>query len=73
MLDVEEFAHSKIGPGTLYTALSRLVENKWVEAGPLEGRQRPYTLTALGEAHLREQLTAMRRLSNAGLRRLCTT
>jgi DNA-binding PadR family transcriptional regulator len=72
LLDIEEFAGTAIGPGTLYTALTRLVEKGWVRPQSASGRQRPYQLTATGAAHLKEQLTAMQRMAQTGLRRLCT-
>jgi DNA-binding PadR family transcriptional regulator len=73
MLDIEEFAGTAIGPGTLYTALTRLVEKGWVRPQTASSRQRPYCLTAAGAAYLEEQLTAMKRVAQAGLGRLCTT
>ena len=42
----------------------------WIEALPSENRRRPYRLTASGAGVLREQLSGMERLVQAGLRRL---
>lgn len=72
MLDVAAFAGVEIGPGTLYTAISRLVENGWIKPLAASGRQRPYQLTGAGSQHLRRQLEQMRKLATAGLRRLQT-
>lgn len=72
MLDIEEFAGIAVGPGTLYTALTRLVEKGWVRPQTASGRQRPYCLTAAGAAYLEKQLTAMKRVAQVGLGRLCT-
>ena len=70
MTDVEEFANVALGPGTLYTAITRLVEKGFIAAERSAGRQRPYRLTAQGAASLRELLTDMRRVATAGLTRL---
>jgi DNA-binding PadR family transcriptional regulator len=70
MTDVEEFAGVSLGPGTLYTAITRLVEKKFIAPQQSDGRQRPYRLTAEGAAGLRELLQDMRRVATAGLARL---
>ncbi len=70
MTDVEEFAGVALGAGTLYTAITRLVERKQILPLSADGRQRPYKLTAHGAAVLREQLQAMRLMATAGLARL---
>ena len=48
--DVEEFAGARLGPGTLYGALSRLEAKGLIEALPTDDRRRPYRLTADGSA-----------------------
>jgi DNA-binding PadR family transcriptional regulator len=70
MNDVEGFVGVTLGPGTLYTAITRLVEKKLVAPVPSTGRQRPYRLTADGAKLLAEQLADMRRVAAVGLRRL---
>jgi DNA-binding PadR family transcriptional regulator len=70
MADVDTFAGVKLGPGTLYTAITRLVEKKLIAPQSSAGRQRPYKLTAQGATGLAEQLNDMRRIAAAGLRRL---
>jgi DNA-binding PadR family transcriptional regulator len=72
MLDIRTFAGVELGPGTLYSAITRLVENGWIEPQESPGRQRPYQLTGPGFQHLRQQLGKMRLLANVGLRRLRT-
>ena len=71
MIDVADFADVEMGPGTLYSAITRLVDNSWIEPCAAQGRQRPYRLTADGHMHLQKQLEQMRQLANLGLRRLC--
>jgi DNA-binding PadR family transcriptional regulator len=70
MADIESFAGIRIGPGTLYTAITRLVEKKLIAPQSTVGRQRPYRLTAKGAAALAELLNDMRRVAVVGLRRL---
>src|ERR1700735_5515494 len=54
--DVEQLAGVRLGPGTLYGALSRLEANGLIESLPAEDRRRPYRLTGAGSAALSEQL-----------------
>jgi len=70
MSDIETFAGVSVGPGTLYTAISRLVEKTWISPEKAEGRQRPYRLTRAGMSYLKEQLNDMRRVTRTGLQRL---
>jgi DNA-binding PadR family transcriptional regulator len=69
-LDVEEIAGLRLGPGTLYGALSRLEANGLIEALSAEGRRRPYRITAAGAEALEEQLRALKRVVDSGLGRL---
>ena len=70
MSDVETFAGIKLGPGTLYTAITRLVEKKLIVPLSSAGRQRPYRLTAKGATDLAQLLDDMRRVATIGLTRL---
>lgn len=70
MTDVEEFAGVRMGPGTLYTAITRLVEKELIVPKASPGRQRPYGLTKSGAAQLSAQLSGMQRVVAAGLERL---
>jgi DNA-binding PadR family transcriptional regulator len=72
MTDIETAMKITIGPGTLYTAITRLVDQKLIAAERSAGRQRPYRLTAEGAKVLEERLTAMRRVASIGFRRLRT-
>jgi DNA-binding PadR family transcriptional regulator len=68
--DVEEVSGVRLGPGTLYGALSRLEEKGLIEALPAEDRRRPYRITSEGSAALSEQLQMLDRVVSTGLRRL---
>jgi len=70
MQDIELFSRNKLGPGTLYTAITRLVEKGWIQPEAAESRQRPYRITGAGVIHLESQLEKMRSIANVGLRRL---
>ena len=70
MTDVSLIADVMLGPGTLYTAISRLVESGWIVPCEEQGRQRPYRLTNIGATHLRDQLAQLRALSTVAFRRL---
>lgn len=68
--DIAEFSGTKLEPGTLYGAISRLERRGWIEALPTEERRHPYRITAQGMQVLREQLTTMSRIVSTGLLRL---
>ena len=70
LLDIDAFAGVRLGPGTLYGAISRLEERGLIEALPAEERRRPYRLTATGAQALRTYLQHARQVTTAGLRRL---
>jgi DNA-binding PadR family transcriptional regulator len=68
--DVEQLAGVRLGPGTLYGALSRLEERGLIEALPAEDRRRPYRLTSAGSTALAAELETLQRVSRRGLDRL---
>jgi DNA-binding PadR family transcriptional regulator len=68
--DIEGFAGTRLGPGTLYAALSRLEARGLIEALPEQDRRRPYRLTAAGAEAARTYLRHARQVSTAGLARL---
>jgi DNA-binding PadR family transcriptional regulator len=68
--DIESFAGIKLGPGTLYGALSRLEDRGWIEALPAADRRRPYQITTAGAEGLAKQLRTAQRVAATGLRRL---
>lgn len=70
LLDVAGFAGVRMGPGTLYGALSRLEEDGQVEPLPVDGRRRPYRLTRLGRRTLEQRLGRLDRAIRAGIERV---
>jgi DNA-binding PadR family transcriptional regulator len=60
----------RLGPGTLYGAISRLEERGLIEALPPEKRRRPYRLTGAGEQALADTARQLRQVADLGLSRL---
>lgn len=70
MKDIEDFAGVRLGPGTLYGALSRLEDRGLVESLGAEERRHPYRITDAGRDALRTQLLSQQTAVTVGLRRL---
>lgn len=72
MNDAAEFACVRLGPGTLYGAISRLEQDGLIEPLPSDDRRTPYRLTAAGRGALDESLADLRRLTRAAEGRLAS-
>jgi DNA-binding PadR family transcriptional regulator len=70
MEDIQRFANVRLGPGTLYGAITRLEQRSWIAPVDSDDRRRPYRLTALGRRCLEEQLVQLNQVVRTGLRRL---
>ena len=70
LLDIEGFTGVRLGPGTLYGAISRLEERGLIEPVAWEGRKRPYRLTAEGAQVLEATLAELRAIVDEGTVRL---
>lgn len=70
MEDIERFAGVRLGPGTLYGAITRLEERGWIRPVHSKDRRQPYAITGAGREYLRDQLSNLDRVLRAGLRRL---
>src|SRR5579875_1655351 len=68
--DIEEFAGVRLGPGSLYGAITRLEERGLIEPLPADDRRRPYRLTAAGRAELAAVMESMGRVVRTGTSRL---
>jgi DNA-binding PadR family transcriptional regulator len=68
--DIAAVSGQKLGPGTLYGAIARLEERKWIEPLPADDRRRPYRLTAAGQKVLRARLDSLRAVARVGQARL---
>jgi DNA-binding PadR family transcriptional regulator len=70
MEDIQRFADVRLGPGTLYGAITWLEERGWIRGIESEDRRRPYTITATGRRVLEEQTSALENLTRTARRRL---
>ena len=70
LLDIADFAGVRLGPGTLYGALSRLEDEGHVAPLPSDGRRRPYRLTPGGRRALQRRLGGLNRAVRTGLQRV---
>ena len=70
MEDVMAFAGERMGPGTLYGAITRLEERGWIRPVGTQERRQPYRLTPEGQKHLQAQLASLNQIVKVGQRRL---
>lgn len=70
MEDIESFAGVRLGPGTLYGAITRLEDRGWIRPVRSQDRRQPYEITALGKRHLEDQLARMDAVVRTAMRRL---
>jgi len=71
MEDIERFAQVRLGPGTLYGAITRLEQRGWIKpVASKDDRRQPYRITAAGREHLTSQLDNLNRVVKTGLSRL---
>jgi DNA-binding PadR family transcriptional regulator len=70
MEDIERFTGVRLGPGTLYGAITRLEKRGWIKPVKVDDRRRPYTLTAAGRESLKAQLDVLERVVKTAGRRL---
>jgi DNA-binding PadR family transcriptional regulator len=70
MEDIQTFAGIRLGPGTLYGAISRLEKCGWIRAVKSESRRQPYRLTADGKLELKKQLALFGEVVRTGSRRM---
>lgn len=70
MQDVAAISGQTLGLGTLYGAITRLEDRRWIEPLPSEDRRRPYRLTNTGQQALRTRLESLRALEKIGRARL---
>ncbi|HEY3840923.1 MAG TPA: helix-turn-helix transcriptional regulator [Bryobacteraceae bacterium] len=70
MEDIQRFAEVRLGPGTLYGAITRLEERGLIRPVPSDDRRQPYAITATGRAVLEEQTVNLERVLKTAQRRL---
>ena len=70
MQDIETFAGIRLGPGTLYGAITRLEEHGWIRPAGARSRRQPYTITPSGRQHLQQELATLQQIVKTGLSRM---
>jgi DNA-binding PadR family transcriptional regulator len=70
MEDIQRFAGVRLGPGTLYGAITRLEQRGWIRPVPSSDRRQPYSLTPSGRVYLEEQVTSLDQVVRTALGRL---
>lgn len=70
MEDVRYTSGIRLGPGTLYGAISRLEGDGLIEALPSADRRRPYRLTAHGAVFLRHYVDSLQKFVSLSVERL---
>ena len=70
MEDIENSYDVKIGPGTLYGAISRMEKRQLIEALPTLDRKKPYQITTEGRTYLEEKLNEIQHVTKIGFQRL---
>jgi DNA-binding PadR family transcriptional regulator len=68
--DIVRLCGTRLGPGTLYGAIARLEQQRWIEPLPADERRQPYRITGEGTRVLRAKLTTLQQFTKAGLKRL---
>jgi DNA-binding PadR family transcriptional regulator len=68
--DIVAISGQRLGPGTLYGAITRLESRGWIQPIPSDDRRRPYKLTSAGQKILRARLESIRTLAKVGRARL---
>jgi DNA-binding PadR family transcriptional regulator/tetratricopeptide (TPR) repeat protein len=61
--DIERAYGTRLGPGALYGAIERLEAKGLIAPLSTEERRKPYQITEIGQAFLRSQVAAMRRVT----------
>ena len=70
LLDIESFAGVRLGPGTLYGAITRLEQRGLIAPLGVDDRRRPYRITAAGSTFLADALAELGRIVEEGTARL---
>ena len=68
--DIAGMCGTRLGPGTLYGAITRLEQQGWIEPLPAEERRRPYRITAEGLHVFRARLSTLQYFVKAAVERL---
>jgi DNA-binding PadR family transcriptional regulator len=70
MEDIIAFAGVRLGPGTLYGAITRMEERGLITAVESTDRRQPYRITPSGRTQLSEAVASMGRITATAAERL---
>ena len=70
MEDIQRFAGVRLGPGTLYGAITRLEERGWIQPVGSDDRRQPYRITGAGREYLEDQVASLGRVVKTAAKRL---
>jgi DNA-binding PadR family transcriptional regulator len=68
--DISRFADVRLGLGTLYGAITRLEQRRWIEPVATEDRRQPYRLSPAGREYLKQQIAGLDKVLQTAQRRL---
>jgi DNA-binding PadR family transcriptional regulator len=70
MEDIQRFAGVRLGPGTLYGAITRLEQLGWIQPVASQDRRQPYCITGAGRQHLEQQVNKLEQVVKTAASRL---
>jgi DNA-binding PadR family transcriptional regulator len=68
--DIEDFAGVRLGPGTLYGAISRLEDEGLIAPLETEDRRKPYQITQKGRRELQQRVAQLGQIMQQIVNRL---
>ena len=60
--DIQQMCGTRLGPGTLYGAIARLEQQRWIEPLPAQDRRKPYQLTPTGQRAFTAKMKTLQRI-----------
>jgi DNA-binding PadR family transcriptional regulator len=60
--DIQQMSGARLGPGTLYGAIARLEQQRWIEPLPAQDRRKPYQLTQAGQQAFAAKMKTLQRI-----------
>ncbi len=70
--DIEQMCGTRLGPGTLYGAISRLEQQGLIEPLAVDERRKPYRLTQVGQQAFTAKMKTLQRIVTVGVGRLAS-
>jgi DNA-binding PadR family transcriptional regulator len=70
MVDIQHFANRRLSSGTLYAAIARLRDRRFIRPVLPADRRHMYRITAFGKRHLEQQLEQLDLVVGTARRRL---